>query len=438
MITMIMQATRTAIMPASRQPNNTNAMSLQPNMGASRITPGIPRGSDNIPYSYLHLLSRISHRSHQASRTSVSYMEGLTSTGLLDLLLQQPPEIKIAILDNLEPRDLLTLRATSHALHNLVHESSGALCIGLKERISKANDMFYIHINIPNLSAFLQVSSRYRSACQVAAIIAEKIARHVSPTSIRLDKRALEAWRKKKSRSMERRLRRNLIVLELYLMFMLQNMNDNEGSLQPLDDGEYKSLHNIFLFDEQAFFRRHMPGLTETDSVDVGTTLDILKTTCEARCVPFKMKSPAYPFISVRHILIRKGLAPFAELLAEDAGLAVQETILRRQSRDMRQCRRSYTTRKSHDSCPTLHALEGYWQTQAVAFDVKRSSEAREKFVSHQDIWDKSARAFIQHKLERAPLKQSATAWIRKVCAEDDKSMKQSVVFVGDWAKPGA
>lgn len=419
------------------------ATSSQPNIEASRVNPRIsPRIPDNIPYSYLHLLGRISNYSQQALSTFVSQTEKPTYTGVINLLLQQPPEIRTAILDNLESRDLLSLRATSHTLHNLVHESSSALCGGLKERISKGNDLSHIHVNIPDLSAFVKISSRYRSACEVAVIIADRIAQHVSPTCLRFDKRALEDWRKKKSRRLERRLRRNLVVLELYLMFMLYNMDANEGNLEPLDNDEYTSLRNIFLLDEQEYFRSHMSGLTEADIVEVTTALDILRSTCEARCVPFTMKSPSYPFTSVRQILIFKGLAPFAELLTADAGLALQETILRRQSRSIRQYRRSYTMLEPHGPCHALSALEGYWHNQKVPFDVKRSSSARELFISHQDIWVESARAFMQHKLgralkmERALKKQSAAAWIQGVCVEDEKSMRESEISVGNWAEP--
>lgn len=342
------------------------------------------------------------------------------------------------VLNRLQPTDLLSLRATSLTLHNLIHDSSRSLCIGLSDRVSVSHGLSHIPISLPDLSAFFTVSRRYMSACAVASIIAERLARHLSTMDLRADKSALEAWRKKKMLSLEKKLGRSLMILQLYLMFMLDNMNDNERSLEPLDDEEYTSLHNIFLFDEQEFLEHNMSALTETDFMDVTAAVEVFKLTCKARSLPFRMKSPAHPFISVRQLLVLKGLGPFTELLAKDAGLAQQEAILRRLGRSIGQSRRSSTMAGSDLPCPSLHALAGYWHDRNAFFDLKRNNRARDKFVSQQDIWDKSARALMMPKLDKAPETQSAAAWIRKICTQGEKDLKESDVLIGTWDQADA
>jgi len=421
----------------SRQPNDLDAMAAQLSVEANVVTRRIPpRGSSNIPYSYLQLLSRISLHSQPAQNPSRSKMEKPRHDSVINLLLQQPTEIRNLILNSLDSRDLLTMRATSRTLHDLIHESSTPLCLSFYEHNSRIHHLPLTPLNTPNLSAFFRMSSRYKSACEVATIIALRIAQYLSTRATRDDNAALEIWRRKVISRLERRLKRSLIILQIYLNFMLDNMNENEGNLEPLDDDEYTGLHNIFLFDEQSFLQRNMPMLTETDFIDVTAALEILKLMCKGRCVPFRMKSPAHPFTSVRHILMVKGLAPFTELLAKDVSLAQQEALLRRLSRNIGQSRRSHSASNVASPCSSLNALDGYWQSRDICFDLKRSNSARDRFISHQDIWDKSARAFMMPRLERAPKTQAATVWIQKLCVEGDEKARESDILIGDWDQP--
>lgn len=424
-------------MPASRQPHEPDAMASRLYVETNTTTRRIPAGgSGNVPYSYLQLLGRLSLNPEPMSTSSQNETQTHTYEAVVDLLLQQPSEIRAMILNNLEAVDLLSLRATSRTLHNLIHDSSRGLCLGLCEHIAKTHGLYHIPINLPDLSAFFRMSHRYNSACEVATIIAERVARHVSMMGIRGDKSALDTWRKKKRLRLERRMKRSLIILQVYLMFMQNNMNDNEGNLEPLNDDEYTSLHNIFLFDDQEFLREHMSGLTEEDLMEVTAALDVLKLICRGRCVPFRMKSPAHPFTSVRQILILKGLAPFTELLNKDASLAQQEAILRRLSRNNGLYRRSYAGPDTDPPCPSLHILDGYWQSRKVMFDLKRSNKARDRFIDNQDIWDKSARGLMMLKLGKAPRMLSAASWIQKLCIEDEKGVRGSEILLGNWDQP--
>lgn len=363
-------------------------------------------------------------------------MEEPTYEGVIRLLLQQPDEIRYLVLNKLDSLDLLSLRATNHTLHQLVHGASPALCAGLSKRIAESHKLSHITMGISDLSTFFNMSSRFKAACGVAAIVAERIAPYLTSLDLRGDKTALQAWRKRKKLLMQRRLERGLIILQIYLVFMLNNMNDNELYFEPLDDETYTSLRNIFLFDQQGFIKKHMSGLTEEEFTNVTAALELLKETCKARCIPFRSKFSAHPFTSIRQILILKGLAPFTKLLVKDTSMAQQATILRRLNRQFGQHRRSYITSETESPCLSLPMLVGYWQSRIAFFDVKRSNQARDRFIANQDIWDTSARAVITQKLGVAPMAQTATNMVQKLCVEENGQPDKGVVLVGAWNQP--
>jgi len=229
-------------------------------------------------------------------------------------------------------------------------------------------------------------------------------------------------------------LARAFIQLHVYLNFLLDTITKNEEDLSHLDDDEYTTLHHIFDLDQQKFLADHMSSLTEQDFIDITAALVIFKSVCKARCVPFTFRSHTHPFTSVRQILVYKGLAPFTQLLAPDAGLAQQDVHLRRICREIGQSRRSYLNSSTQSDCiRSIHCLEGYNESRDAFLDPRRSSKAREAFVNHQDIWDRSSRAFMMRKLGRYPTLQSSTIWISNVIVEGER---ESQIVVGPWDMP--
>lgn len=384
--------------------------------------------------SYLQLLSRISPSLRAPLSRNIlrpEMEEKYPCHNVLNLLLQQPPEIKNQVLRWLEPEELLRLRATCHALHAFIHESERAICLSLTDRIAQKHNISDAAINVPDLSTFFRLSKQYDSACQVAMVTAERIARHLKSSGQSDDKNAVEAWRARKAVRLQERLTRSFIHLQIYLNFLLDTMIRNEADLSHLDEDDYVCLHHIFDLDQQQFLTNQMSTLTERDFVDITAALVIFKSICKARCVPFTLKSHTHPFTSVRQILIYKGLAPFAKLLARDTGLAQQDAFLRRISREIGQYRKSFMASAAQESsCTLAYELKGYKQSKRAFFDPKRGSKARDSFISHQDIWDRSARAYMMRKLGRYPTLQSSTTWIVNVVAEEER---ESQITLGPW-----
>ncbi|KAJ9654320.1 hypothetical protein H2198_006618 [Neophaeococcomyces mojaviensis] len=393
--------------------------------------------SGNPSSNYLQLLSRIAPalRAPLTSPRSQTEMElDIRTERILHLLLLQPPEIRNQVLQWLDPGDLLHLRATCHAMHDFVHESERAICLSLRERIAQKHDISDAIINVPDLSAFFRLSRQYDCVCDVATITAERITRFLKCIGHSDDKSALETWRARKSLRLQKKLVRSFIYLQIYLDYLVDTITKNEEILSHLDDDEYTTLHHVFDLDQQQFLTNQMASLTERDFIDITAALAIFKSVCKARCVPFTFKSHMHPFTSVRQILVYKGLAPFAKMLAKDTGLAQQDVLLRRISREIGQFRRSFlNTSVQAESSYSIHPLEGYNRNRYAYFDPKRSSKARDTFISHQDIWDRSARAFMMRKLGRYPTLQSSTTWIANVVAEEERD---SHIIVGPWDMP--
>ena len=375
----------------------------------------------DVSYSYLHLLDRLHARLTPALPPAVPSMSEHSYDGILRLLLLQPLEIRLLILSWLEGKDLLSLRSVSHVYHDMIHHSERALCIALAERIAKAHDLSGISLTVPNYSAFLRLSRQYSAICKLATTVATRISGYVALTAHASGSIVLEHWRKKAAARLRGRLARALIILQQYLDYLLEVLANNEEHLRSLTEDDYTSLHNIFDFDQQKFLADYMSGLTETDFVDVTAALGIFSSTCKARSVPFELKSSAFPFPSIRKILVYKGLAPFAELLSVDTTREQQANLLRRLSTSIAQLRVSATPAWTGPLLDTIHHIDTDGQSRHLHYDVKRSSRARDSFVGQQDIWDRAARVLMMSKLGRFPNLESPSIWITNVVLADEK-----------------
>lgn len=402
--------------------------------GSSETTTQTDMSRTNIesrttPYSYLHLLSRIT--TYVQPLPASESMPSHDYTRILALLLLQPLEIRQLILKYMTPTSLLSLRQTSRTLHELVHSSEKGLCLSLIERTSKFHSLSGITIAVSNLAAYVRISRQNTAIGKLAQILAETIGNVLTRTFVRAgDGYNLQIWRQRKSALLGKRLARALIILQQYLNFFLETLMSNERHLTDLDDNEYTDLSHVFDFDQQRYLSDHMSGLTEQDFVDVVAATTIFKAICKARFIPFNLKSVHSPFVSVRQILIYKGLSPFADLLAEGTILQRQKALIDQLSKSIGTVRRSGTLSLASRALDTLHCLAGYAESRDAWCDNQRSSKARDTFLQRQDIWDRSARAFMMQKLRRYPSVQPLSVWIPRVVAEDERERE---IHLGKW-----
>lgn len=382
------------------------------------------------PYNYLQLLSRITSCVTSLSTTTEAEMSDHSYHDVLNLLLQQPLEIRHLIFGWLEPRDLLNLRMTDRTWHNQVHASEQPICMDFADHLTKLNDLTNVPIRVHSFSSLCQISNRYVSLCDLAKVLADQVGSRLTVKDRSDTKDILEQWRRKKVRRLERKLLRALLILQQYLDLFQEIIIKNERLLEALPDSDYISLHNIFDLDQQQTLSEHMSGLSENDFTDVTAVFGIFKSICKARNLPFHLKVHTFPFASVRQILVHKGLAPFGKLLAPDCSQTQQDTILRSLSQDIASLRRLPRLVQERLTLGSIHHIDGYAQSKELRFDMKRSSKPRDIFISHQDIWDRSARALMMSKLGRFPAIPGYVRWISEVITEGEERVE---ILPGPW-----
>lgn len=369
---------------------------------------------------YLDLLTRIPASEEPHTDAKVRY------DGVLDLLLKQPPEMRQLILCWLDPIDLLNLRATSHTLHTLVHDSESAICVELSEQISKTYALNHLSISINDFSTYFLTSRWYRTIRDLSDIFATRICDRMSLRPGRTEKKTLSTVRSRTHSTLKWRLTRSFIILQYYLTFVFKTMIENEKHLSSLDDEDYIVLFNIFDLDQQHFLANSMAGLTESDFIDVTASWSIFRSVCKAKNVPLNLRTYAFCSVTIKQIFMYEGFAPFAKLLAKNTDSKAQQAILKQL--DERQMRQSLMG--DYALLESIQHLTICKEVLRMDFHYRRSSKAREAYINHQDIWDRSARALMMQKLGRFPKIMSASEWIGGLVSPVEKD---SEVVIGSW-----
>lgn len=377
--------------------------------------------STYIPNDYLRLLTRIPvptpAESQQASQQPFD--------GIINLLLRQPTEIRQLVINWFEVTDLLNLRATNHALQALVHDSECGICVEFSEHISRSYALSHVPLSIDQLSIYFQAERWYRGICEVSEILTSRICQSISLSPHSSKDQTIVDLLPKVHKRVKWKLTRSLILLQHYLNFVFQTLVENEAHLSSLDDDDYIGLFNIFDLDQQNFLTEHMGRLTEADFIDVTASLGVFKAVCKARRLPLNLKTHTFSLVSIKQVLMYNGFVPFAELLAK-------KTTSRDQVSIIKQLDSQWSRQRSDIGYVQLESIQHLTPRAlpGTALDHRRSIKAREAYIDHQDIWDRSARALMMQKLGRFPTIVSPTEWVQGLVDTIDKGR---TVFVGSW-----
>lgn len=342
---------------------------------------------------------------------------------ILELVLKQPTEIRHLIFKALEPKSLLSVRQTSKRWHTEIHGSEDAICNALEKQ--------HLPVLVPNFATFFRLICKYESHCELASIIASRITDNMRFTPLLDNASALDQWRSRKQRRLTVVLTRAFVILGHYLDLYRDMIVENEALLQALDDDDIKSLQNIFDFDQQELLKQAMPNMTERDFIDVSSALHVFKHVCKARLVPLNLKSHAFPFASVRQVLVHLGLSPFVLLLNGNTDPVRQRESLQKYGDILVARRQAKSPKNDKPELSSIHHFDGYSQSARMRHDLKRHSKARDAFICHQDIWDRAARAVMMSKLGRYPVVLKPDDWIRRIVVERGEHQ----IFLGAWDK---
>lgn len=371
---------------------------------------------------YLHLLTRIP----DPAADDISLEVKPQYDRIVDHLLRQPPEIRQLVLIRLETTDLLSLRATSHSLHALVHDSERAICLDLSEHICKTYCLSHLAISVDNLSEFVKVTRRYSAIRGVSDIIASRVCNSMKLRQSSTREGALKDVRLNAHILLKQKLIRSFIILQHYLNSVFKILLENEEHLIGLDDEIYSGLFNIFDFDQQQFLTDHMSQLTESDFIDVTASWHAFRSVCKARNVSLSSRIFNFCSVTFKHVLFYDGFAPFASLLDQDATRNAQQAVLK--IYDERRLKRS--SEKSEIPLSSIHHLDTRKDILLMDSHCRRSSDSRVAYINHQDIWDRAAGSSMMQKLQRFPTIKTPSEWVKDLVRTIENG---SEVVIGDW-----
>ena len=168
---------------------------------------------------------------------SVPRVHDWAHTRLFNSLLKSPNEIIIQILAELDYRDLLALRLTNHAFHNLVHAHESALAQKLVEAL-RYKDIFGDSLLFASndLSQIVQLSIRMEVAAKLASMMGERIASKLTFRHTSFSEDELKAWRAKKATRLASAFRPAMFVLYEFFVRLRQSILDVAEKFKFLSD----------------------------------------------------------------------------------------------------------------------------------------------------------------------------------------------------------
>lgn len=395
--------------------------------------------SDSQYNNYLELLNRLT-RNRLSSQTDPGMScANAAKDRVIGQLLGLPAEIRLCVLFWLEPSDILNLRAASHALHELVHESESAICHAFPRRVAASYGITLPRISLHAFSACIRQDLKYSAIAECAQFASQRItafARHVKYSG---DKEGLEKWRLRQVPHLTARITRSFILLQCFLDLFKEILVTNDHYFRCLTDDDYIALRNVYDLDQQNSLEAHMSWLTEQDFYDISCALGILHSICRARNVPFKRKGHTYPCASVRSILILQGIPAMWELWPRHVHPKKQCEKMNQLNMKLSPHQQpEWCKRSTREPLKSIHHLNGYDEIQEF-FHEKIThfgdSRSQEVFLERQDLWHRAARAFMMRKLGRQLGHQSTTTWIQ-LAVVDGTPSKPSDVTLGPWDLP--
>ena len=167
-------------------------------------------------------------------------------------LLKYPNEIIVQILAELDYRDLLALRQTSHALHNLVHTHESALTLKYLESLPYRKLLGHSLLFAPNdLSQLIDLSIRSNVATKLAMMMGERIASKLNFRHTPFGADELKVWKARKAKRLVSIFEPAMFVLYEFFAQLRESIFDVAEKLNFLSDEDYLALGRVFELDQQ-------------------------------------------------------------------------------------------------------------------------------------------------------------------------------------------
>lgn len=351
------------------------------------------------------------------------------SRQLLPQLLAGPNEIKAAVLRWLDVEDILNLRISCRRLHMLIHDLAQNLYADHFGRLKKMHGALGLpekHVPEADLTSYIELLHRHSYIWELAGVLSNHLTSKVKIQGS--DNKVADVnLRLKKASLLQKALFAHLFILDRFLDRFRNILAKADEAFADWDSETYLSAHEILLLDQQHLI---VPLCGSPATIlGVGAAHSILMGVCRAKTLGPRVRSPTYPFASIKRLMIGRGLAPFAEILNERDHAARLVILGRACEQLIRPCQvkqHTYTIQSVQHLDIARYSIPGA--------QTHRPCKVIEKFLERQDIWQKAAFAVLQRgfSLEPSQLYDNTDDWIMETVAEaGDPSLS-----LGDWIAP--
>jgi hypothetical protein len=366
---------------------------------------------------------------------SVLGMPDFDRSRLLNSLFKSPNEIIVQILAELEYRDLLALRRTSHALHNLVHTHESALAQQQVEAFRYRDILGDSALFASNdLLQIAELSIRSHVAANLASMMSERIVSKLTFRHTPFNDDELKAWRAKKAKRLMSTFKPAIFVLYEFFVQLRSSIFDVAEKFKFLSDEDYLALGRVFELDQQ-----YMIEHVSVDSlVDITEAWRALTGLCAAKGLAMYHHGRLTSAATIRSHLAFGEFHTFATAICKtdytSGSMKLNTLISEIWGEDVDDYSEPAGFIKPLETICHLRCMSSTTKIKLTSF---RKKETQMRLVEAQSFWEKPALAVMQRrglvgKID--PHIPTIETWLRGIITEKrDPSFE-----FGRWSRPDA
>jgi hypothetical protein len=366
---------------------------------------------------------------------SVLGMRDLDRSRLLNNLFKSPNEIIVQILAELDYGDLLALRRTSRALHNLVHSHESALAQKQAEAFQYRAILEDSALFASNdLSQIVELSIRSHVAANLASMMGERIACKLTFRHTPFNDDELKAWRAKKAKKLLSTFKPAIFVLYEFFVQLRRSIFDVAEKFRFLSDEDYLALGRVFELDQQYIIER----VSADSLVDITETWRALTGLCAAKGLAMYHHGRLTSAATIRSHLAFGDFNTFAAAICKtdytSGSMKLNALISEIWGEDMGDDLEPGSLTRPLETICHLRCTPNRAKTKLTSL---RKKDTQMRLVEAQAFWEKPALAVMQRrglvgKID--PHIPTIETWLRGIITEKGDPWFE----FGRWSRPDA
>jgi hypothetical protein len=352
---------------------------------------------------------------------------------IYDLMFKCPNEIIVQILAELDYKDLLAVRSSNHALHNLVHTHEPALAQKHLESLPYKDLVGGPLLFASNdLSQIVELSIRKSVASMLACTMGERIASKLNFRHTPFSDEELKAWKAKKAKRLSSAFEPAMFVLYEFFIRLRKSIFDVAEKFKFLSDEDYLALGRVFELDQQYMIEQVDPDAL----VDITEAWRALTGLCSAKGLVMYRHGRLASAETIRSHLAFADFYTFANTICKadyTAGTPKLNALISEiWERDLEVDSEPKSFPKPQKTIHHLHSTPKMTTTKLTFF---RNKETQIKLIEAQSFWEKPALAVMQRrglvgKID--PHIPTIDTWLRGVISEKGDPWFE----FGRWSRP--